>query len=190
MSMAACPASRPSAYHESVATGARLRLSALAAALLALAPLAAAQEGPREGEIELTFSADVKELTKIPAGATQEASLVEASLVFTETVSGPMEGLGGARCVALSRFDTETQEWGGWGNCTWQDAEGDRIFETIEDTGAGGAGTGKGTITGGTGKYAGITGEHDYTLEFAASPDEGHIQWVGHKKGTWRIGAD
>jgi hypothetical protein len=150
---------------------------------------AAAQQAQREGEIELTFSADVRELTKIPAGATQEVSLVEASLVFTETVSGPMERAG-ARCLALGRFDPETQEWGGRGTCTWQDAEGDKIFETIEDSGTGGAGAGKGTITGGTGKFAGITGSHDYTLEFAASPGAGHTLWVGHKKGTWRILTD
>ncbi len=187
--MNGCPAGRPSVYHDSAAFGPRFRLSALTAALLALAPLAAAQEGPREGEIEFTFGADVRERMVIPAGATAQASLVEVSLVITETVSGPMERMG-ARCVALGHFDTESEAWDGLGNCTWQDAEGDRIFETLEESGTGGAGTGKAVITGGTGKFAGITGGYDYTLEFAASPGEGHFQWVGHKKGTFRIGTD
>jgi hypothetical protein len=190
MFMNACPDARPSGYHGiRRAERAFLRALRLGVAMTVLTLPAAAQQAQREGEIEFTFSADVRDVMMIPAGATAQASLVEVSLVITETVSGPMERMG-ARCVALGRFDTKSQEWGGRGNCTWQDADGDKIFETLEDSGAGGAGAGKATITGGTGKFAGITGGYDYTLEFAASPDEGHTQWVGHKKGTWRILTD
>jgi hypothetical protein len=45
-------------------------------------------------------------------------------------------------------------------------------------------------LLGGTGKFAGISGGYDYELAFVASPREGLIQWVGHKKGTWRIVTD
>ena len=92
----------------------------------------------QEGEIEFTFSADVADLAKIPGGADREVSVFEANLVITETVAGPMERLG-ARCIGLGEFDSETLASQSRGSCVWQDAEGDRIFDNIEDSGTGGA---------------------------------------------------
>ena len=43
-------------------------------------------------------------------------------------------------------------------------------------------------ITGGTGKFAGLTGEYDVdTSGWYASVREGMQQGVGTKKGTWRM---
>jgi hypothetical protein len=187
--MNARPAARRPVYHEWRHPERRFRFPALAAALIVLALPAAAQEAPREGEIEFTFSADVEDLSKIAGGGDREVSAFEANLVITETVAGPMERMG-ARCVGWGDFDARTLASQGRGSCVWQDAEGDQIFENMEDSGAGGTVNGRATILGGTGKFAGMTGGYDYTLEFVASPREGLTQWVGHKKGHWRIATD
>jgi hypothetical protein len=62
------------------------------------------------------------------------------------------------------------------GRCVWTDEKGDRIFgrvrgEPIE--------TGKrliGTITGGTGRYAGIEGEFSLTWQYVVPGEDGAIQ--------------
>ena len=51
------------------------------------------------------------------------------------------------------------QDWKSTGSCTLADAEGDLLFEDVSE----GSGTGQGKLTGGTGQFAGITGEHAIT---------------------------
>lgn len=192
MTINACPAARRPVYHEGPGVGTgflRGTLCRSALVLMASALPAAAQDAPQEGEIDFTFSADVSDLATIPGGADRQVSAFEAKLVITETVAGPMKMMG-ARCVGSGEFDTKTLASQGQGTCVWQDADGDRIFESIEDSGTGGNVKGKATILGGTGKFAGIAGGQDYELLFVASPGEGLSQWVGHKKGTWRIVTD
>jgi hypothetical protein len=182
------PATRRQIYHEWRHPERRFRFPALAAALMVLALPAAAQEEPREGQIELTFSVDLVELSKVAGGGDREISVYEANLIVTESVAGPMERMA-ARCVGLEDFDNKTLAFQGRGSCVWQNAEGDQIFENYEDSGIG-AITGTGTLIGGTGKFAGITGGYDFQLEFVASPREGMIQQVGQKKGHWRMVTD
>ena len=62
--------------------------------------------------------------------------------------------------------------------------------EQFEDSGAGELSTGRGTLTGGTGKFAGIRGEYDIEIAFVASPRDGLFQGIGHKKGNWRIATE
>jgi hypothetical protein len=152
--MNARPAARRPVYHERRHPERRFRFPALAAALMALALPAAAQEAPREGQIELTFSVDVVELSKVAGGGDREVSVYDANLVITETVAGPMERMA-ARCIGLEDFDSKTLAFQGGGSCVWQNAEGDQIFENFEDSGTGSTVTGKGTLIGGTGKFAG-----------------------------------
>ena len=192
MFMDARSAARRRIYHECPGIGTGFLQATLcrgAVVLMALALPTAAQEAPQEGEIEFTFSADAADLRVIPGGADRQVSAWQANLVITETVAGPMERMG-ARCVGSAEFDAKTLASQARGSCVWQDAEGNQIFENIEDSGTGGTVNGKATILGGTGKFAGITGGYDYELQFVASPGEGLSQWVGHKKGTWRIVTD
>jgi hypothetical protein len=91
-----------------------------------------------------------------------------------------------ARAVLFS--DSAT---GGVGRCVWTDERGDEIFSEL----AGGAiASGRrvtGTITGGTGRYAGLTGEYEFEWMYAIEAEDGRIQGraVG-LKGRARAGAE
>ncbi|MBP1634481.1 MAG: hypothetical protein H6Q10_1055 [Acidobacteria bacterium] len=75
------------------------------------------------------------------------------------------------------------------GRCVWTDEHGDRVFSTLtgETIGAGRRFTG--TITGGTGRYAGITGEYTLEWQYVVDAELGAVQGraVG-LKGRYRAG--
>ena len=65
--------------------------------------------------------------------------------------------------------------------CVKTDKDGDQIFE---DSTSSGGNSGKSILAGGTGKYAGITGDDDYSFEMIKSPTgtplfltTTHVQW-------------
>ena len=64
----------------------------------------------------------------------------------------------------------------GVGRAVWTDERGDRIFSDI----AGAPGRDRrevnGTITGGTGRYAGIAGSYRFTWDYLMPADDGRIQ--------------
>ena len=62
------------------------------------------------------------------------------------------------------------------GRCVWTDDAGDRLFSRLKGEPLE---TGKrfvGTITGGTGRYAGFTGEYSFTWQFILSSEDGLVQ--------------
>ncbi len=75
------------------------------------------------------------------------------------------------------------------GRCVWTDDRGDRIYSELKgeavETGARIAGT----ITGATGRYAGITGQYSFSWQYVVQAEDGVIQGraVG-LKGRFRRG--
>ena len=66
------------------------------------------------------------------------------------------------------------------GSCQLADADGDQIFERIDEAG----GKGHAVIAGGTGKFAGLTGEYDFdTSGWYASVREGDAAGRRHEEG-------
>jgi hypothetical protein len=64
---------------------------------------------------------------------------------------------------------------GGTGQCVWTDQRGDKVFSQIR---GGSLGTGSnivGTITGGTGRWAGLTGEYQLHWQYVIESDDGTI---------------
>jgi hypothetical protein len=62
------------------------------------------------------------------------------------------------------------------GRCVWTDEKGDRIFSRLKGEPLQ---TGKrivGTITGGTGRYAGLEGEYSFTWQFVVPTEDGLVQ--------------
>jgi hypothetical protein len=104
-------------------------------------------------------------------------SASEVLLVITGDEPGPYDQQGG-RCLFFSRGNGDAS-----GSCQLADADGDQIFEQIEETGD----KRHAVITGGTGKFAGISGEYEFTITWYASVGEGAQQGVGRKTGTWRM---
>ncbi len=148
---------------------------------LALAlPVAAQETGPTGWATDATYTWSTIDLATAPAADGATASLSEAHLVMTASEPGPMDRLAG-RCLLQMR--SLGPSYTATGSCALADADGDMIFETVEET----DGKGHAVLTGGTGKFEGITGEHDYALTWYASVREGENQGTGSKTGSWRI---
>ena len=65
---------------------------------------------------------------------------------------------------------------GGTGWSVWTDTRGDQIFSEIR---GGPIGTGArvmGTLLGGTGRYAGVTGEYEFEWQYVVESEDGDIQ--------------
>ncbi len=171
-------------------TGGPLRPMLLA--LLALASAACAKTasppegGPAPGEwrtFQGTWSA-VGERHTLHLGPGRQASVLSvAGLVL---LTGE-QGLGvGFRAQAIVFSDSLT---GGVGRCVWTDDRGDQVFSELK---GGPAAEGRhvlGTIVGGTGRYAGATGEYEFRWQYLIETEEGHVQGrVVGLKGRARVG--
>jgi hypothetical protein len=79
----------------------------------------------------------------------------------------------GFRCEAMGFDDGENLSVG---ECLWTDDQGDQIFCKLKGQAIA---TGRhitGTITGGTGRYAGITGEFEFDWQYVVQGPDGTIQ--------------
>ena len=77
------------------------------------------------------------------------------------------------------------------GRAVWTDERGDRIFSRLTGEGMRAGRRIVGTITGGTGRYAGIEGEYAFEWQYVVATDDGTIQGraVG-LKGRFRVNGD
>lgn len=157
-----------------------MRTIPLAALALSLGmPLLAEEAAPTEGVIDARFTWSSVDLATAPAAGDGTAMLLEARLVVESNVGGPIDQLAG---TCLMKGVMQGQDWRSTGSCALKDADGDLLFEEVEETGD----KGHGVFTGGTGKFAGISGEHDITTTWFASIRDGENQGVGTKTGHWR----
>ena len=157
-------------------------VAVLAVAAMLGMPVLADDVPTASGEIDVAFTWSAIDLAAIPAPDGGTTSVLQAHLVLTSNVGGPIDKLAGS---CLLEGLSHGQDWKATGACAFADADGDQLFEAIEETGD----KGKGVLTGGSGKFAGITGEHDYTTTWYASIRSGENQGVGVKKGHWTRGA-
>jgi hypothetical protein len=75
-----------------------------------------------------------------------------------------------AEAIALS--DTRT---GLVGRAVWTDERGDRVFSELTGAAVGTGNRIAGTITGGTGRYAGAQGSYQFSWEYVIEAEEGAI---------------
>lgn len=64
---------------------------------------------------------------------------------------------------------------GATGRCVWTDERGDKVFSQLRAEPIGTGSHVAGTITGGTGRYAGITGEYELLWQYVIESDDGTI---------------
>jgi hypothetical protein len=64
---------------------------------------------------------------------------------------------------------------GGTGQSVWTDERGDKVFSQLRGQPIGTGSHVVGTITGGTGRYAGVTGEYELRWQYVIETDEGTI---------------
>ena len=153
-------------------------ITVMAAALAAAAAVAAhaassSQQAPSPGawrSFEGTCSASGQHQA-IPTESGRPALTVQLSGAVAITAG---EGLGRGFRGEVIGFDD------GSGvtvlRCVWTDGHGDRIFSQLKgETVA----TGRritGTMTGGTGRYAGITGEYSFEWQYVVEAEAGTVQ--------------
>jgi hypothetical protein len=84
------------------------------------------------------------------------------------------DGLGrGFRGEAIGFFDGRSLSVG---RAVWTDDRGDRIFSELRGDAVQTGRRMLGTITGGTGRYAGLTGDYSFAWQYVVQAEEGDIQ--------------
>lgn len=119
---------------------------------------------------EGTWSAAGQRRT-VPTETGRAAAAVHLSGALTLTTG---EGLSrGFRAVMVGFDDGNT---GGVGRSVWTDEHGDRIFGTVRSEPIATGRKFAGTITGGTGRYAGITGDYAFSWQYVVDGEDGAFQ--------------
>jgi hypothetical protein len=154
---------------------ARRRLRRLVASVMTVVAVVAApsaQEPPdRSQPFDGTWSASGQRQTM----PTENGRLAAIARVSGAVVLSHGSGIAAGFAAEAIAFDDGTSET--TGRAVWTDGAGDRIFSTLR----GGPLQAKrritGTITGGTGRWAGVTGDYELSWQYVVSADGGEIQW-------------
>ncbi len=146
----------------------RLPACLLAAAALALAGAAPAEEGWRE--LRGAWSATGERHT-LPAEEGRTAAIVRIS---GSLVLDRGEGLSpGFRAEAIG-FDDGSRI--SVGRAVWTDEAGDRIFSELHGETLESGRRITGTLTGGTGRYRGVEGEYTLSWQYVVKVEDGTLQ--------------
>ena len=101
-------------------------------------------------------------------------------------LAGPQRPGVGFRAEVIALSDTDT---GLLGRSVWTDERGDQVFSELKGEGTAAKNRITGTLLGGTGRYAGVTGNYEFSWQFVIEAEDGSIQGraVG-LKGRFRGG--
>jgi hypothetical protein len=107
---------------------------------------------------------------KIPFGPDRYAALLDLS--GSLLLAGPARpGIGfGAEAIVLA-----DSAKGIVGRTVWTDQNGDRVYSEIRGDGTRPGDRITGTIVGGTGRYAGATGDYEFTWQFVLEAEDGTV---------------
>ena len=167
--------------------GKGLQKTALASALslvlfAAFGASALAGELPKQGTYSLTWTFSGP-YTAVEIGEDQWAwSSTFTVIIWNDAGEGFMHDLSG-NCVGLGS-EAPDAPFTETGYCSYEDADGDQLFEYFYETEEG---KGTATYVGGTGKYAGVQGSDTY--EYTTTPDapEGTFNGYGHSEGSYTL---
>ena len=117
-------------------------------------------------------------------GGGRQASLAE--LRGTLALAGASRPAVGFRGDAIALSDSES---GMVGRAAWTDEHGDQVFSELRGGGPAKGSHVTGTFIGGTGRYAGATGNYEFTWQYVLAAEDGTVQGraVG-LKGRVRVG--
>ncbi|HET7293113.1 MAG TPA: hypothetical protein VFM88_11860 [Vicinamibacteria bacterium] len=148
------------------------RAVGLTLALACVSPARAAPPSAGEGwaPIEGAWSASGRRHTiAVEGGGT--AAIVEMSGAVVLTKG---EGLPHAFRGEVIGFDDG--QGTSMGRCVWTDDAGDRLFSSLKGEPLQSGKRFVGTITGGTGRYAGFAGEYSFTWQYILASEDGQVQ--------------
>jgi hypothetical protein len=164
--------------------------SASLVALAALGTSGKCQELAPEGQFKITYTAVNTSPTK-PIAISKTKDIWMNNFIMTasnDAGNGLLHGLAG-RCALMVIVDKTAKTVEYKGSCNYTDRSGDVIFEDVATTAPQPLGpviAFKGSWTGGTGKYAGLTGDIDIRNEGVLAT-ESLTQSIGKKTGTYKI---
>jgi len=117
-------------------------------------------------------------------GGERRASIVDYD--GSMLLSGPLRPAVGFRVQAIAFNDSET---GMVGRAAWTDERGNQVFSAMHGEGTRTGNKVVGTFLGGTGPYAGATGDYEFSWKFMLETDDGTVQGQAlGLKGRVRIG--
>jgi hypothetical protein len=147
-------------------------LGGLALALAVLFPAGAAEGPPAEAwrSFEGTWSVSGRRETVLVENGGSAAIVDVSGAVVLTRGEGMSRGFLGR---AIGFDDGQGQ---GLGRCVWTDESGDRVFSRLKGEALEAGKRFVGTITGGTGRYAGLEGEYSFTWQYVVAEDAGVIQ--------------
>jgi hypothetical protein len=61
------------------------------------------------------------------------------------------------------------------GRCVWTDERGDMVYSELKGEAVGSGNRIVGTFTGGTGRYAGLTGDYTFHWQYVLESDDGAV---------------
>ena len=155
------------------------KLSTVAATLLPLSVQAA--EMPREGTDSFT-NAFITTLSGTIQQGSHSFTVYEINGVARNDAGGPMFNMFGQRCVGM--LESIGSDVSDHGTCTYTDTDGDSIFTPY--SGKNGHETFE--LAGGTGKFAGITGGGEYSIDpTPIKSDDKRIRHVASSKVSWKL---
>ena len=101
-------------------------------------------------------------------------------------LAGPGRPGVGFRAEVIALVDSAT---GLLGRSVWTDERGDQVFSELTGEGTAAQNRIAGTILGGTGRFAGVTGAYEFSWRFVIEAEDGSLQGsaVG-LKGRVRLG--
>ncbi len=125
-----------------------------------------------------------------PIALSQTKDIVVNNAIMTasnDAGSGILHNLAG-RCAIMATIDKEAKTIERSGHCNYTDKDGDMVFEDFSTSPQpmGSTFTSKGSWTGGTGKYAGLSGEFAIQSNAILST-ESLAQVVGKKIGGYKL---
>lgn len=134
-------------------------------------------------EFEGTWTAaGNREVIALGSARKASVSILRGSLLL----SGPQRPALGVRAEAVVFNDSAT---GMIGRAVWTDDRGDQAWSELRGEGTATGNRIAGTFIGGTGRFAGITGDYAFTWRFVLETEDGTVQGqsVG-LKGRVRVG--
>lgn len=149
-----------------------------------------AQELPSEGKLSVTYTGVITSPLKPIVFGLEREVIVGAPIMtaVNDAGSGLLHNMAG-RCFLVTIIDRAKKELEAKGYCNYADRSGDQIYEEVTTAGAIPLGTPVkyvGKLNGGTGKFAGLSGDIEITNSGNFGP-EGIFQATGKKTGTYKI---
>jgi hypothetical protein len=151
-----------------------------------------ADDLPRSGDYKVLFTGiNTSPMKPLPTGPNRTVTISQSTMTALNVTGGGFLHNMAGRCAGMATMDNEAKTFENHGYCVYADAGGDQIFEKY-DYPAQPQGTtphGTGSWTGGTGKFAGISGEIEILNARVNPMTEGVAQFTGTKTGRYNFEA-